>query len=158
MFRDIRRKKKEISRETAKQLLETERRGVLSVQGDDGYPYAVPINYLYREDEGKIYFHGSAAGHKAESIRKNDKVCFTVYGNQTVKDEDWAPYVQSVVVFGRCHMIEDRNTAIELVREFAAKYYPDAALVEEEISKSGQAVRMYEIAIEHLSGKEIQER
>ena len=158
MFRDIRRKKKEISRETAKQLLEMERRGVLSVQGDDGYPYAVPINYLYREDEGKIYFHGSAAGHKAESIRKNDKVCFTVYGNQTVKDEDWAPYVQSVVVFGRCHMIEDRNTAIELVREFAAKYYPDAALVEEEISKSGQAVRMYEIAIEHLSGKEIQER
>ena len=84
--------------------------------------------------------------------------CFPVYGNQTVKDEDWAPYVQSVVVFGRCHMIEDRNTAIELVREFAAKYYPDAALVEEEISKSGQAVRMYEIAIEHLSGKEIQER
>lgn len=158
MFRDIRRQKKEISQETAKQLLETERRGVLSVQGDDGYPYAVPINYLYSEDEGKIYFHGSAAGHKAESIRKNDKVCFTVYGNQTVKDEDWAPYVQSVVVFGRCHMIEDRNTAIELVREFAAKYYPDAALVEEEISKSGQAVRMYEIAIEHLSGKEIQER
>ncbi|MCQ2428117.1 MAG: pyridoxamine 5'-phosphate oxidase family protein, partial [Clostridia bacterium] len=68
MFREIRRKSKEISIGDAEMLLETERRGVLAVNGDDGYPYAVPLNYLYVKDEGKIYFHGSRVGHNMDSI------------------------------------------------------------------------------------------
>ena len=54
MFRPIRRKKKEISTEAAKQLLHAERRGVLAVCGDDGYPYAIPINFYYRKRRGKF--------------------------------------------------------------------------------------------------------
>lgn len=158
MFREARRKEKEISAEEAKKLLETERRGVLAVNGDDGYPYAVPVNYLYCREEEKIYIHGSRAGHKADSIRKNDKVCFTVFGNEAVREERWAPYLQSAVVFGRCSLVNDRDTCVELVKRLARKYYPNEALVDKEAAHSGNAVQMYVIDIEHISGKEVQEK
>lgn len=158
MFRPIRRKNKEISVDAAKALLIHERRGVLAVNGDDGYPYAVPVNFYYNEATGRIYFHGAAVGHKADALRADDKVCFTVYGNESVKDVEWAPYVQSAVVFGRCRPVKDREEVITLVRQIAKKYYPNDALIDEEIAQSGKAVQVYEITIEHLSGKEIQER
>lgn len=107
MFRELRRKKNAIDIPTAKALLQASRRGVLAVNGDDGYPYAVPINYFYDEPTQKIYFHGARAGHKFDALQACDKVCFTVYGNETVKDAAWAPYLQSAVVFGRCHLVED---------------------------------------------------
>ena len=77
-------------------------------------------------------------------------------GNEQIKEEPWAPFLQSTVVFGRCRMIEDQALATALVREIAGKYYPDAAAIEEEIAHAGKAVQIYEITIEHLSGKEIQ--
>lgn len=158
MFRPIRKKKNQISDEAAKELLRTSRRGVFAVNGDDGYPYAIPINFLYDEDAQKIYFHGSRAGHKVDSLRACDKVCFTVYGNETIKDEPWAPYMQSVVVFGRCRLLESGEESLALVKRFAMKYYPDESLVDIEIAEVGKAVQMYEITIEHYSGKEVHER
>lgn len=158
MFRPIRRKAKEISLEKAKSLLAESRRGVLAVNGDDGYPYAVPINYNYDEAAGKIYFHGARAGHKFDSIKACDKVCFTVYGNETIKAEAWAPFMQSVVVFGRCHLIEDQERALSLCKTMAMKYFPEEKLADDEIASSGKAVQMFEIEIEHMSGKEIQEK
>ena len=106
MFRPIRRKKKEMDIDAAKELLQCSRRGVLAVNGDDGYPYAVPVNYFYDSDAGKIYFHGARVGHKVDALKASDKVCFTVYGNETIKEEVWAPFVQSTGVFGRCHLVE----------------------------------------------------
>lgn len=158
MFREIRRKKKEIDITSAKKLLKSCRRGVIAVNGDDGYPYAVPVNYLYDSESEKIYFHGSRVGHKVDSIKACDKVCFTVYGNETVKDEKWAPYLQSTVVFGRCHLLENDVKSIKLLKKLAKKYYPNEELINEEIEKSGKATQMFEIEIEHISGKEIQER
>jgi nitroimidazol reductase NimA-like FMN-containing flavoprotein (pyridoxamine 5'-phosphate oxidase superfamily) len=158
MFRPIRKKKNEISTDAAKALLRSSRRGVLAVNGDDGYPYAIPINYLYDEENEKIIFHGAKAGHKVDALKKNDKICFTVFGNEAVKEEAWAPFLQSVVVFGRCHLVESQEDAIALVKKFAAKYYPNMDMVNEEAASSGRAVQMFEIQIEHLSGKEIQER
>ena len=158
MFRTIRKKKNEISLEAAESLLTSARRGVLAVNGDDGYPYAIPINYYYDRENGKILFHGARVGHKAEAIERCDKVCFTVFGNETVKDEAWAPFVQSAVVFGRCHIVENRERTKALVKRFAMKYYPDEQTADEEIAQSGGAVQMYEIDIEHISGKEVQER
>lgn len=158
MFRPIRKKKNEITEEEAKELLRASRRGVLAVNGDDGYPYAIPINYFYDGENEKIYFHGSRVGHKADSLEKCDKVCFTVVGNETVKAEAWAPYVKSAVVFGRCHTIEDREEALTTLKRFAMKYYPDEQTADEEIALSAKAVRMFEIEIEHISGKEVQER
>lgn len=158
MFRPGRRKKREISLELAKALLADSRRGVLAVNGDEGYPYAVPINYIYDENENRIFFHGSKVGHKIDSIKKNDKVCFTVFGNETIKEETWAPYLQSVVVFGRCHLIDDKAEALRLVKKLAMKYYPEESIADEEITKYGDAVQMFEIEIEHMSGKEVQEK
>ena len=158
MFRPIRKKKNEISAEAARALLHHARRGVLAVNGDEGYPYAIPVNYLYDETERKIYFHGARAGHKVDALRACDKVCFTVLGDETVREEAWAPYLQSVVVFGRCRLLESGPEALALIKRLAMKYYPSEQLADEEIAASGRAVQMYEITVEHLSGKEVQEK
>ena len=158
MFRPIRKKKNEISPELAKQLLASARRGVLALNGEDGYPYAIPINYRYCEDENRIYFHGARAGYKVDLLKRSDRVCFTVCGDEAVKDEPWAPYVRSAVVFGRCRLLEPSPRTTQLVRQFAEKYYPSAELIEQELATAGKAVQMFEIEIEHLSGKEVQER
>ena len=158
MFRPIRRKKKEIDIDATKELLKCSRRGVLAVNGDEGYPYAVPVNYFYDSDAQKIYFHGARAGHKADALKVSDKVCFTVYGNETVREEAWAPFVQSAVVFGRCHLLEASTATTEILKKIARKYYPNEQLIDEEIDRSGKAVQLFEIEIEHLSGKEIQEK
>ncbi len=158
MFRPVRRKDKAIADEAARELLRRERIGVLAVNGDDHYPYAVPINFLYDENAGKIFFHGAKAGHKYDSLKTSDQVCFTVYGEETVRDLTWAPYVRSVVVFGRCRMLDPGETSAALLRRLAGKYYPDAEAIEAEMAKAGHAAQMFEIEIEHLAGKELQER
>ena len=158
MFRAIRKKKNEISIDEAKDLLRSSRRGVLAVNGDEGYPYAIPINYLYDEENNKIIFHGAKVGHKVDSIKRSDKVCFTVFGNEIIKEEQWAPYLQSVVVFGRCRLVESKDDTVCLVKKLALKYYPTENMVDARIASSGMAVQMFEITIEHLSGKQVQER
>lgn len=107
MFRPLRRKKRAITDEEARKLLATCKRGVFAVNGDDGYPYAIPVNYFFDAERDKIYFHGAKAGHKVDALKRDDKVCFTVYGNEWYKDGDWAPYVMSTVVFGRCRLAND---------------------------------------------------
>ena len=127
MFRPLRRKKRAITDEEARELLATCKRGVFAVNGDDGYPYAIPVNYFFDAEHDKIYFHGAKAGHKVDSLRRDDKVCFTVYGNEWYKDGDWAPYVMSTVVFGRCRLVDEAPAFIEdKVRQLALKYYPSA--------------------------------
>ena len=158
MFRDIRKKKNQISTEAAEQLLREARRGILAVNGREGYPYAIPINYYYDREAQKIYFHGARAGHKAEAIRACDKVCFTVYGGEFYKNGHWAPYVQSVLVYGRCRLVENIAVTEARVRELAMKYYPSAEEVEAEIAKDLRAVQLYEITVEHMTGKQVHEK
>ena len=158
MFRPIRNKKKEISIEAAKTLLKESRRAVLAVNGDDGYPYAVPINYIYDEEANRIYFHGARAGHKIDSIKANDKVCLTTWNDGYLEEGDWAFHVSSCVVFGRARLIEARKITEDKVRKFARKYYPSAEEVEEEIKKSIAGVQLVAIEIEHISGKRVHEK
>ena len=159
MFRPMRRSKQALSAQETKALLSAEKRGILAVNGDDGYPYAIPLNYFYDRENRKIYFHGARAGHKVDALRVCDKVCFTVYGNETIREEAWAPFMQSTVVFGRCHLMENGSEkAMEMLKRFAMKYYPNEQLADEEIAQAGRAVQMFEIEIEHLSGKEVQEK
>ena len=159
MFKSIRKKINEIDHSSAEALLQSNRRGILAMNGDNGYPYAIPINYFYDRVEQKIFFHGAKAGHKVEALKASDKVCFTVYGNERIDEfESWAPYVQSVVVFGRCRLLETGLESINRLKEFAMKYYPDEALADEEIARSGRAAQMFEITVEHMSGKQVQEK
>ena len=159
MFKPIRIKINEIDHSAAEALLQSNRRGILAMNGDNGYPYAIPINYFYDCVGQKIYFHGAKVGHKVELLKASDKVCFTVYGNERIDEaESWAPYMQSVVVFGKCRLLEPGPESIDRLKEFAMKYYPDETLADEEIARSGRAAQIFEITIEHMSGKQVQEK
>lgn len=158
MFRSIRKKKNDIGAEAAEQLLLRCRRGVLALNGMEGYPYAILINFYFDKENRKIYFHGAKAGHKIDALRACDKVCFTVYGNETVKEEAWAPSMQSAVVFGRCRLMENGPETMARLKQLAMKYYPQEQLADEEIAKAGRAAQLFEIEIEHISGKEVQEK
>lgn len=159
MFRPVRKKANEISVDEAKRLLREARRGVLAVNGDDGYPYALPVNYLYDEEKQEIIFHGAKVGHKVDSLKKCDKVCFTVISGESVETEEaWAPFLKSAVVFGRCHLVGEQSETLALCKKFAMKYYPTEQMVDDEVAASGKAVRMFRIKIEHISGKRVQER
>ena len=158
MFRKIRKFKNEINQAEVNELLKTSKRGVLAMNGDDGYPYAVPVNYFYDENEGRIVFHSAKAGYKVDCLKSSNKVCFTVLGSETIRDEAWAPYMQSVVIFGRCKLIDNKQTAMERLKDFAMKYYPSEDLVIDEIKADGKAVQMFEIDIEYMTGKEVQEK
>ena len=158
MFRPMRRPKNAIPDEQAKKLLREEKRGVIAMNGDDGYPFAIPVDYFYDETAGKIYFHGAKSGYKVDALRRCDKVCFTVYGGEFYKNGHWAPYVQSVLVYGRCRLVEDIAVTEARVRELAMKYYPSAEEVEAEIAKDLRAVQLYEITVEHMTGKQVHEK
>lgn len=116
------------------------------------------MNYYYDADAGKIYFHGAKAGHKNDALKKSDKICFTVYGNEHRKEGEWAPYLQSAIAFGRCRLIDDPEITEAKVRQLAEMYYPSEDEMETVIAGNIEAVQLYEITIEHLSGKQIQEK
>ena len=158
MFRPIRKTKNEISVEDAKALLRNNTRAAFSVNGDDGYPYTIPVNFYYDEDDNKIYFHSAKKGHKIDAMKANDKICFTTWNDGYLEDGDWAFHVSSCVVFGRAKLIEDRKVTEEKVRKFARKYYPSAAEVEEEIRSAIAGVQLVAIEIEHISGKKVHEK
>lgn len=158
MFREMRRKAKELSLEETLGILETARRGVLAVNGDDGYPYAVPVDFLYDREDSRIYVHGAKAGHKYEAIKNCDKVCFTVCGNPETGETDWAPYVKSAVVFGRCRITEDVSEVTDKLRLVASKYYPSKELADAEVKKHAANAAIYVITPEHICGKRIQEK
>ncbi len=156
MFRPLRRSNREIENDKVIALLKNEKRGVLAVHGENDYPYAVPINYIYDENTNKIYFHGAGAGQKYDALMKDNKVCFTVYGNEQYKDGDWAPYMQSVVIFGKCNKVEENK--LDYLRLLARKYYPSDEEIEKEINLAGKIVQVFEITIDHICGKQIQEK
>lgn len=157
MFRPMRRTKQEISREECIKLLTEEKRAVLSVIGDDGYPYGVPINFYYDPDTDKIYFHCAKAGHKLDAMLADDKVCFTVYNTGYHKD-DWSYFVTSVIVFGRAKVMTDESLMREKIKLFGMKYYPTAEEVDEEIRKDFARVNFIEISIDHMTGKLVHEK
>lgn len=158
MFRKIRRVKNEIPLEEAKNLLRNNKRGALAVQGDQGYPYCIPINFYYDEADNRIYFHSAKKGHKIDSIKANDKVSFTSWDDGYREEGDWAYHVSSCVVFGRAWLVTDLDLAKDKIRRFALKYYPTAEEVDQEIDRSFMAVQMVAIDIEHISGKRVHER
>ena len=93
MFREMRRKNCVISQKTAEKILREGDYGVLALSGDDGYPYAVPINYAVEGD--KIYFHSAKTGNKLDAIKNNDKVSFCVVDRHEVITEEFTTYFSS---------------------------------------------------------------
>ena len=124
MFREMRRFKQRISEEECIEILKAQPRGVLALTGDDGYPYALPLDYIY--EEGKLYFHGAREGYKLDCIRKNNKASFCVL-NEGVKNEgEWFLRFKSVIIFGQIRFIDDLEEALVHLRRLGLKYYPAA--------------------------------
>ena len=97
MFRPMRRFKQALSEEECLEVLKEGKRGTLALAGDDGYPYALPINYYFDPDSRRIYFHGAGEGHKIDAIQRCDKVSFCVHDDGVKLEGDWAYTVRSVI-------------------------------------------------------------
>lgn len=157
MFRELVRKKQQISQEECIQILKNEKRGVLSVHGDDGYPYGMPLNHYYCEEDGKLYFHSGMTGHKIDSLRQNSKVSYCVYDEGYRKEGEWALNIRSVILFGRIEFLEDREKIYEISRKLSYKFTDDTAYIEREIEHSGPRTLMFALTIEHMTGKLVNE-
>ncbi len=156
-FREMRRAKQALSPEETREVLKGARRGVLSMIGDGGHPYGLYMNPCYSETDGRIYFHGSKVGHKAESLRKNPLVSFTVIDDGVKDAGGWAYTFRSVVVFGHVEFVDDPEAAIRICRDLARKYNPNDAEIEDEIRRAGAAVQIFALVPEHMAGKRVHE-
>ena len=157
MFREIVRKKNVISQNECIEILKTELRGVLSVIGDGGYPYGLPINYFYNEEDGHVYFHSGKSGHKIDSITSCDKVSFCVYDSGYREDGDWALNIKSVILFGRIHVIDDFDKAMDICRKLSYKFTDDSKYIEKETASFGKNTLCLELIAEHITGKMVKE-
>ncbi len=154
MFREMRRKKQALPPEECAAVLRRGTSGVLALEGDCGYPYAVPISYVY--DGEKLYFHSARAGHKLDAIRHNPKASFCVIDQDQVVPEEYTTYFRSVVVFGRMRVLEDEQEKRKAIEKLAIKYAPKDSPENrrEAIDREWEPLCMLEMTVEHLSGKE----
>lgn len=157
MFREMIRKKLQLPQEECIELLKSEMRGVLSVQGDDGYPYGLPMDHWYCEEDGHLYFHCGKMGHKLDAIRRCDKVSYCIYDQGYRKEGDWALYIRSVIVFGRIRIVGDYDRAMDICRRLSYKYTQDSGYIEKEIIQSGPRTLVLELIPEHMTGKKVHE-
>ena len=152
-FRAMRRKRQLLSDDESIGILQKATAGTLALLGDNGYPYAVPISYVYHE--GKLYFHSALAGHKVDAIKKCDKASFCVIDKDDVKPEKYTTFFRSVIAFGRIHIIEDDKEKLAMARMLGNRYNPnnDESL-QKEIEGGLSRMLMIRFDIEHLTGKE----
>lgn len=155
MERKMRRKSQELDRERCMEILKEEWRGVLSMKGDQGYPYSIPMNFYY--EDGKIYFHGGRAGYKMDCIRRDPRISFCVYDKGFRKEGHWALNISSVCVRGQAHIIEDRVETETYVRKLAEKYMEDPQELEEDMKNNIAATTCFFLEIEEMTGKLVNE-
>lgn len=154
MFREIRRKDRLVSQETGAEFLKTREYGVLSVIGDDDYPYGVPVNYAYVDN--CIYIHCYLEGHKVDAIKKRPKVCFTVVDDVEVMADQISTNYTSLIVFGKAELIpppenEERQTAFAAIM---AKYIPNDEKRTLEYTRDNEKnTNLIKISIEHMTCK-----
>lgn len=153
-MREMRRKKQLLSEELSVEILKRGSSGVLAVNGDEGYPYAVPVSYAY--ENGKIYIHGAKTGYKIDCIRADGKVSFCVIDKDENHPEELTTYFRSVIAYGKAYLSCDEEEMRHACRLMAAKYstiLPEER-VEHEIKREWPSLGVIVIDIENLSGKE----
>lgn len=156
MFRKMRRYTQQLPDNEAVEILEKGSSGTLAVLGDEGYPYAVPISYVYAD--GKLYFHCAKEGHKLDAIRSCDKASFCVIAEDNVVEEEFTTYFKSVIAFGKIRILENAaeiRSAIEILSDKYCHVGIDAR--NKEIDGAMNRLCMLEFTIEHLTGKEAKE-
>lgn len=157
MFRELTRKKQGISPDECIELLTNEKRGVLAVNGDDGYPYAMPMNHYYDSEDGCIYFHCGRSGHRLDAIQRSDRVSFCVTEQGEREAGEWAYRVRSVIVFGRIEVIDDLDTVVRIAVPLSQKFTQDMAYIRGELDRSAKATLLLRLRPEHICGKRVTE-
>ncbi|SDA65794.1 pyridoxamine 5'-phosphate oxidase family protein [Methanobrevibacter millerae] len=151
MFREMRRKKQELSHDECIDILINEPRGVLALLGDEKYPYAVPMSHVYVD--GKIYFHGAKTGHKRDAVTNYGKASYCVIDNGVRNEGEWWYTFKSVIAFGKIRTIENDGEKREKLTHLGNKFFPSPEDTENEINRLINKTEVYELAIEHMSGK-----
>ncbi len=157
MFRQMRRFKQQIDNEECIRILKEQPRGVLSLIGDDGYPYGIPLDHWYCEEDSKLYFHGAKEGHKIDAIKACDKASYCVMDQGFKKDGEWALNINSVIVFGRISLVEDPEKAKIICTELCRKFTDDEAYLQHELEHAFPRVQCLELIPEHMTGKLVNE-
>ena len=157
MFRKLVRSNKQIPIEECIALLTKETRGILSVNGDDGYPYGMPMNHFYSPEDHCIYFHCGRSGHRLDSLKRSNKASFCVCEQGSKEDGDWAYRVRSVIVFGRVEMIDDLHMVRHIARKLSYKFTQDEAYIQTEMDRYAAAAILLKLQPEHICGKVVQE-
>lgn len=153
MFRKMRLIRQQLSKEETETILREGTSGVLALVEDNSYPYAVPVNYLY--EKNRIYFHGARNGQKIEMIRKNAKASFCVIGMEKIVPKKYTTFYQSAIAFGQIRIIEDESEKREAIEHLAAKFCSnDKEGIREEIARGWNALSMFVLEVEHMTGKQ----
>ena len=156
MFREMRLKRQALDEGTCREILKDGSIGVLSVAGDDGYPYGVPLNYVYDEQAGKIYFHSARDGHKLDAIRREPKASFCVIDEDRVVAREYTTHFRSVIAFGQVRELTDEQEKRAAIEKLALRYAPQDSEDNRQraIEQDWKPLCMLEMTVEHLSGKE----
>lgn len=153
MIREMNRKERQLSAEDTVKIFAQGNHGILAVNGDDGYPYAVPVNYVY--ESGRIYIHSAKHGYKVDAVKNNNKVCFSAILNSEIQQEKCTAAYQSVIAFGKLSFVEEEAEKRKILERFVYKMAPDFVqngmdLIERAIDKTALLC----IDVEEIKGKQ----
>ncbi|WP_339063463.1 pyridoxamine 5'-phosphate oxidase family protein [Tepidibacillus marianensis] len=151
MFKELRRKEREMDQDLTLDLLNSGDYGVLSMGSAEGFAYGVPLSYVYRN--GAIYFHCAVEGNKLNLLSQNNKVSFCIVGQTKPLPEQFSMRYQSVIVFGTVEEVEGEEKREGLV-EFLEKY--SSGNMEngmKYLAKDQHRTKVLKLTIDHITGK-----
>lgn len=150
-FREMRRKDRQVFDDMIMEILDKGEYGVLSVTGENGYPYGVPVNYVFHDNT--IYFHCAKTGHKLEAIDRNEKVSFCVVTDTELIPEEFTTNYKSVIAFGTASVIDgaEKKKALMMLIEKYSPGFIEKGRDYVEREQSGTAI--VGITIKHITGK-----
>lgn len=151
MFPKMRRKNQQLTQDECERILKTASTGVLGLNGLNGYPYTVALNYVY--DSGKIYFHCALQGYKTDCIKKDCRASLSVIGDDTVIAEKYTTAYRSITAFGKVKILDDRNEILTAIKKLTLKYVEDTTDMQAEIDKYINSLCILEMTVEHMTGK-----
>ena len=157
MFRELTRKKQAIPQTECIAILKQTLRGVLSVRGDDDYPYGMPLNHYYCEADGRLYFHGGMSGHRIDAVRRHNKVSYCVMDEGVRQPGEWALHFRSVIVFGRMEPVTDTAQAMHIARCLSRQFTHDEDYIAREIARAGARTLVCALVPEQITGKRVTE-
>lgn len=151
MFYEMKRADKALPREEAMEILNTAEYGILSTMSENGYPYGVPVNFVYNDN--KIYFHTAKEGHKIDNIGNNAAASFCVVTDTQVLHDAFDTKFRSVIAFGKVKEIspeEKQQIFVKIMEKFSADFMESAM---EYIKADGPNARVFALEIEHMTSK-----